>query len=200
MAKRFCDTDLWKNQRWFRKLAPNFKLVFCYIRDECNHAGLWKIDCTDLIEDLGIEYFSLDNFVSAVNTEYDPITGEKIIKERLRVVKNNFLWITGFIQYQYEGKGKRVTQTTNCVRSALAFLDGIGILNEALAKGYITLTEPFCKGWLTLKDKDKDKDSISLTENKNHKNGKKFSGNFKAQSEELWVGRLNERLPKSNES
>ena len=51
MAKRFCDTDLWKTQRWFRKLPALDKLAFCYIKDLCDYAGVWKIDCSDLIED-----------------------------------------------------------------------------------------------------------------------------------------------------
>lgn len=195
MAKRFCDTDLWKNQRWFRKLPPIFKLVFCYIRDECNHAGLWKIDCTDLIEDLDIDSFSMEDFIDAVNTEYDPLTGKKFPKERLRLVKNNFLWLTGFIQFQYEGKSRKVTPTAPYVRTALAFLFGLEILEEALSKGYITLTEPLQDGWQTVQYKSKDKDSISLTEKSQNKNGKKTSTSFNAQQANLLADEFDGVVP-----
>lgn len=75
MAKRFGDTDIWKKQRWFRKLSPEYKLAFCYIKDQCDHAGIWNIDCTDLIEDLGITEFSVTDFISKCNIEFDKNTG-----------------------------------------------------------------------------------------------------------------------------
>lgn len=158
MAKRFTETDLWKNQRWFRKLIPEYKLAFGYIKDLCNHSGFWKIDCIDLIEDLGIESFTIEDFVTSVNTEYDPLSGSKTKKERLRLVKKNYLWITGFIQFQYEGKDKKVNPAAAPVRTALLFLQSLNLLEDAVSKGYITLTQPLQEGWQTPKDKDRDKD------------------------------------------
>ena len=125
MAKRFGDTEIWKKQRWFRKLIPEYKLAFCYIKDQCDHAGIWKIDCSDLIEDLGIDGFELPKFVTSINTEYDKMTGTNTKKERLVVIGNSILWITGFIQFQYEGKNKIVVATANAVNSALYLLDSI---------------------------------------------------------------------------
>lgn len=160
MAKRFTDTDLWKSQRWFRKLNPIFKLVFCYVKDQCNHAGIWKIDCSDLVEDLGLEDFNLTEFTNNVNVEYDKISGKKINKERLRIIDKKYLWLTGFVQFQYEGKeGKVKWENTPAVISALKGLDGIGILSEGITKGYLHLHEPLRVGWQTHKDKDKDKDN-----------------------------------------
>ena len=125
MAKRFGDTEIWKKQRWFRKLTPEYKLAFCYIKDQCNHAGIWNVDCSDLIEDLGLNFFNLLDFVESINTEYDKISGEKIIKERLVLLKDNYLWITGFVQFQYEGKDRLIKATNNMVKGALFILDSI---------------------------------------------------------------------------
>lgn len=122
MAKRFCDTDLWKTQRWFRKLPALDKLAFCYIKDLCDYAGVWKIDCSDLIEDLGLTDFNIDTFVSSINTEYDKMTGQKSVKERVKLVNNNMLWLTGFVQFQYEGKDKIISYKVNAVRGALWIL------------------------------------------------------------------------------
>jgi hypothetical protein len=123
MAKRFTDTDIWKKQRWFKKLDPIYKLVFCYIKDQCNHAGVWKIDCTDLMEDLGIEEFDLKHFIQSVNIDYDRLTGKKIMKERVKVVKaGKMLWLTGFIQFQCEGKGGTVNPDGNVAYSSLFML------------------------------------------------------------------------------
>ena len=68
MAKRFNDTDIWKKQRWFRKLKPDYKLAFYYIKDQCNHAGIWEVDCSDLIEDLGLLSFDINDFLVSINT------------------------------------------------------------------------------------------------------------------------------------
>lgn len=170
MPKRFTDTEIWKSQRWFRKLSPTNKLIFFYIKDQCNHAGIWKIDCSDLIDDLGLDKFILDDFINEMNLDFDKITGSKSHKERVKLIKNNNLWITGFIQFQYESKDKLVSESS-CVKTALMILKGLEIYDEALNKGYITLKNSSItinendvtlnKGMVRLKDKDKDKDNIS---------------------------------------
>lgn len=170
MPKRFTDTEIWKNQRWFRKLSPINKLIFFYIKDQCNHAGIWKIDCSDLVDDLGLEIFSLDDFINEMNSDFDKINGKKTYKERVKIIKNNNLWITGFIQFQYESKEKIVSESS-CVRTALLILKGLEIYEDSISKGYITLKQnniTLIKGLET--DKDKDIDNISfntLTINKN---------------------------------
>lgn len=187
MAKRFTETDIWKKQRWFKKLHPTYKLVFCYLKDMCDHAGIWKIDCSDLMEDLGLEDFNLIAFATACNIDFDKMTGSKIQRERIKIIKSDFLWITGFIQFQYEKKDGTVNWEMAPVRTALIGLQRVGVLDEGLSKGYLTLTKPFEKGWQTLKEKDKEKESISL--NSKNNNGKSF-GNFKAQSENLYAARV----------
>ena len=157
MAKRFTDTEIWKRQRWFRKLSPIYKLAFFYIKDQCDHAGVWQIDCSDLMDDLGITEFNLRDFVAAINEEYDKFTGEKIVKERVKLIGNKLL-ITSFVQYQYEGKEKKLSQLSHVVNSALLVLEGHGFLDEQVDRGYITLTQPLNKGYLTTKVKDKVKD------------------------------------------
>lgn len=190
MSKRFTDTDLWKNQRWFRKLNPIFKLGFCYIKDQCNHAGIWKIDCSDLIEDLCIEEFDISKFVDAVNVEFDKISGKKINKERVRVLEKNLLWITGFIQFQYHGKDGKVNPDGAPARTALTLLEGLGTLSEGLDKGYIILTHPLLEGWQTHKEKDKVKDK-GINQLNSEKNDKKFI-NPKTQGQELYYERSKE--------
>jgi hypothetical protein len=156
MAKRFTDTEIWKKQRWFRKLSPINKLAFFYIKDQCNHAGIWKIDCSDLIDDLGLEDFNLDEFINEMNLDFDKINGSKKHKERVKIIKDNNLWITGFMQFQYESKEKLVS-INSCVRTAILILTGLDIYSEALDKGYITLKEKQITdndGYVTNKDKD----------------------------------------------
>jgi len=43
MAKRFTDTDKWKKP-FIRSLPTPYKLLWFYILDDCNHAGIWEVD------------------------------------------------------------------------------------------------------------------------------------------------------------
>lgn len=200
MAKRFGDTDIWKKQRWFRKLIPDYKLAFLYIKDQCDHAGIWNIECADLIEDLGIEYFDIDAFLVSCNTEYNKTNGQRDYKERLRKLDKGYLWVIGFIQFQYKGKEGLVNPYAKPVTTALQILSGLKLLEEALNNSYITLTEVLPEGYLTPKDKEKDKDKVYLNNaEKNSKNGK-YSSSFRTQNENLSLKRLNESKLKAERS
>lgn len=194
MAKRLTETDLWRKQRWFRKLTPNHKLAFCYIKDECDHAGFWRIDCTDLIEDLGIESFDLEDFVVKCNTDYDKLTGDKIYKERLRVMEGR-MWVTGFIQFQYKGREGTINPYAGPVVSALKILGGYGLMDEAISKKFIIISseKTLVEGRQSHKDKDKDIDKENVLNSKNKTNGK-LVRNFKAQGEDLYAQRASREL------
>ena len=43
MAKRLTDTEKW-NDPWFCGLTPKDKLFWVYICDNCDHAGIWKVN------------------------------------------------------------------------------------------------------------------------------------------------------------
>jgi len=43
MPKRFTDTDKWKKP-FIRSLPTPYKLLWFYILDDCNHAGIWEVD------------------------------------------------------------------------------------------------------------------------------------------------------------
>lgn len=159
MAKRYTDTTIWKNQRWFKKLSPIHKLSWKYITDTCDHAGILKIDFSEFIDDLGLEEFDIFDFIKQCNTDFDKSNGKKIIRERVKLLKNNVVWLTGFIKFQYENKEMLINPSIPAVYSALTILNGYGILDEGLAKGYFTLSKEYNKGMLRTKDKDKDKDN-----------------------------------------
>lgn len=212
MAKRFTDTDIWKKQRWFRKLNPIYKLAFCYIKDMCNHAGLWNIECSDLVDDLGLDCFDITDFIDSVNVEFDKATGQKIMKERLLKVSDNLLLITGFIQFQYQGKDGKVSFSAP-VKTALQILEGLhnpyitltqplqeyrqdlSLLNYVLSKNHITLAEPLSKGYIRPKDKD-------IINNKLVKHGANriFSGNNPVSGQEFFSRRVAESNEKLRQS
>jgi hypothetical protein len=43
MSKRFTDTDKWKKD-FLRGLDSSFKLLWVFICDDCDHAGIWHFD------------------------------------------------------------------------------------------------------------------------------------------------------------
>ncbi len=43
MAKRFTDTEKWKKP-FIRGLQAPYKLLWLYICDDCDHAGIWQVD------------------------------------------------------------------------------------------------------------------------------------------------------------
>lgn len=158
MAKRYTDTTIWKKQRWFRKLSPINKLAWKYITDTCDHAGILKIDFSEFLEDLAVEEFDMKDFIASCNVDFDKTNGKKINRERIKLIKENIVWITGFIKFQYENRDLQVNPAVPAIYSALTILNGYGTLEEGLLKGYLTLSQPYVKGMLRTKDKDIDKD------------------------------------------
>lgn len=43
MPKRYTDTDKWEDP-WFSELDNDSKIIWFYLLDRCNHAGIWKIN------------------------------------------------------------------------------------------------------------------------------------------------------------
>ena len=87
MAKRMTDTDKWK-KRFVRELSPQHKLLWFYILDDCNHAGIWEVDLEVASIRVGFD-LSHDNLPSSF--------GEKVIS-----FDNGDKWfIPEFIDFQY---------------------------------------------------------------------------------------------------
>lgn len=88
MSKRFTDTQKWRNE-WFRTLPLKAKLVWTYLCDECDHAGIWKVD-------LGLASFQLDFKV----TKHDVI---EWFGPRIHFFGADNLLIVPFFAFQYSG-------------------------------------------------------------------------------------------------
>jgi len=87
MAKRFTDTDKWK-KGFIRNLPAKFKLLWLYILDDCNHAGIWDTD----FEVASIRIGSKINEKEAV----------KVFAEQIKIFdKGNKWFIPKFIDFQY---------------------------------------------------------------------------------------------------
>ena len=87
MAKRFTDNGKWK-KKFFKKLSPKHKLLWIYILDDCDHAGIWEVDLE--VAELRIGE-SLDE-----NEIIDLFEGQ------IQVIRDGEKWfIPDFITFQY---------------------------------------------------------------------------------------------------
>jgi hypothetical protein len=129
MAKRMTDTDKWK-KRFVRELTPQHKLLWFYILDDCNHAGIWEVDIDVASIRVGFD-LSQDDLPS--------LFGDKVIS-----FDNGDKWfIPDFIEYQYG----ELNQNSNVHKSV------INLLNKYNLEGYLKGSQ---RVESTLKDKDTD--------------------------------------------
>lgn len=130
MAKRFTDSRKWDDP-WFSNLPSISKLLWMYILDKCDHAGVWKVN-----EPLA--KFQLGDF----DFEQAKLSlGNKIVPF------NDHKWfIPKFIEFQYG----ELSQDNRVHASILQILK-----KEGLCKG---LVSPMEKAKDKDKDKDKDKE------------------------------------------
>jgi hypothetical protein len=129
MAKRMTDTDKWK-KRFVRELTPQHKLLWFYILDDCNHAGIWEVDIDVASIRVGFD-LSQDDLPS--------LFGDKVIS-----FDNGDKWfIPDFIEYQYG----ELNINSNVHKSVL------NLLNKYNLEGYLKGSQ---RVESTLKDKDTD--------------------------------------------
>lgn len=117
MAKRFTDTELW-NQDWFLDIPKDYKLFYFYMKDACNHAGIFKPNfrvfsaLNDCIIDSAeaLKFFNSD-------------------KERILVLKNGRWLIKDFFLFQY---GSKLNDKNKCHQSVLKSLEDNNVKIESL--------------------------------------------------------------------
>jgi hypothetical protein len=129
MAKRMTDTDKWK-KGFVRELTPQHKLLWFYILDDCNHAGIWEVD---------IEVASIR---VGENLIYDMLPQSFL--DKIVIFDDGDKWfIPDFIEYQYG----ELNQNSNVHKSVL------NLLNKYNLEGYLKGSQ---RVESTLKDKDTD--------------------------------------------
>jgi len=131
MAKRFIDTGIWTQNKWFRKLEPKFKLFWLYLISQCDNVGVWEEDIDLASFVIGYEY-SIDSLLI-------------VFKDRIKLITDNRKWwITDFVKFQY---GQLQENDKNKPHQSY-----IKLLKEH------NLYIDYQKGINTLIDKDKDKE------------------------------------------
>jgi hypothetical protein len=87
MAKRFTDTDKWK-KGFIRNLPAKYKLLWLYILDDCNHAGIWDTD---------FEVASI-----RIGSKINSTEAAKVFESQIKIFDDGNKWfIPKFIDFQY---------------------------------------------------------------------------------------------------
>lgn len=134
MAKRFTDTEKWKDE-WYLSLDNDNRIVWQYLLDSCSIAGLLK------------KNFKLLNFCCNVN--YNEFILLDIFKDRVFDI-GDYFFIPKFLKFQYP-KGLKSDKPAI-----------VSVRNELLDKGlidndYEIIFKSFKNHSETIKDKYKDK-------------------------------------------
>lgn len=127
MAKRLTDTQKWAKPG-FGDLSLKMKLIWVYLCDSCDHAGVWDINLKLLVFHVG-EATTLEEIQAGLGDKIAVLPGSK-------------LFLSGFIEFQYG----ELNPDNRVHKSVLARLEKLKI------KG---LTSPFQGAKEKEKDKDK---------------------------------------------
>jgi hypothetical protein len=165
MAKRFCETEIW-SEDWFLDIPNEYKLLWNYIKDKCNHAGIWRPNKSQFSSFCG--QIDLKKALDFFNNG----------KTRIIVLESGNLFLPGFFSFQY---GSTFNENNNVHSSILKNYEAekIELKNCYNIKNQI-FRELTSKRGLTdlkegVKDKEKDKDKeIIIPKKKESKKNEKF--------------------------
>lgn len=145
MAKRMTDTDKWK-KGFFRSLPGAYKLLWQYLCDECDHAGIWEVDREIAQIKIGID----------MQIDWD--IALELFQTKVLVFAHGEKWfIPSFITFQYK-ELKGTDRATNSVVTQLKKYNLISDDLEIIKINYIAPSKGLTSPKLGCKDKDKDKD------------------------------------------
>jgi hypothetical protein len=138
MAKRFTDSTKWSNT-FVRSLKAPYKLLWLYILDDCDHAGIWQVD----IEVAEIRIGEKLNLKMA----------ETVFKDKIAILKNGEKWfIKDFIDFQYG----ELNPQNRAHNSVISILNKYNLIDENLK--FKDLISPLQGAMDMDKNKDMDKD------------------------------------------
>ena len=137
MAKRFTDTDKWKDE-WYTELSSDYKIIWQYLLDTCDNAGVYKRN------------IKLLNYYCNTNVSAEDIL--KVFKDRVSLISDDKWIINKFCVFQY---GTDFLQSKNkAVVSAINKL----IENKLYDNSTNTILIPYQYSIDTPKEQDKVKD------------------------------------------
>lgn len=152
MAKRFTDTEKWKKP-FIRTLKAPYKLLWFYICDDCDHAGIWQVD---------IDVARIRIGENITEQEAIKIFGDKVV----RIDGGTKWYIPSFIDFQYPSG---LNPDNKAHGGIIKTLQKYNLLDDE----FKPLTSPLYGAMDMDKEMDMDKDKVivkkKLAENTNSK-------------------------------
>lgn len=149
------DTEKW-NGSWFGNLDTKEKLIWLYICDRCDMAGVFEINEKLMSFHLG---FKVDK--KGINT---------LLIGKAYPISETKIFIPAFIEFQYG----QLTEECRPHKPVIKVLNDLNLFpvleNYKNGKGKLTLPIPYQKGINTLQDKDKEKDKDKDKDNNTYAN------------------------------
>ena len=137
MAKRFTDSAKWDDP-WFAELPSKYKLFYLYLLDECDHAGVWKVNIRKA------------QFMIGESLEQSEVL--RHMSGRVHKIDESYWLVVKFIKFQYGTlRNDRMSQSALAILEKHGLTSFINDIKEAPSK---PLPSPF----VGVKDKDMDKD------------------------------------------
>lgn len=177
MAKRFTEVEKWKDP-WFSNLTNDEKIIWLYLLDDCNHAGIWKVNLRRL------------NFECYTNVSLDDL--RNLLGDRIVELSDEKWFIPKFVTFQYSNLNSK----SKPILSVVDLLSKEGLIEED-SNSNKTLSIPFTNSMNTLnkeldkskdttKDKDKDKAKEMDMDKFQDKSMDKSKEQYQEMDEELW--------------
>lgn len=112
MKKRFTSTTKWIDP-WFWHLKPMHKMLWIFVCDSCDDAGVWEPN-SQLAE-------------VATGFKFNWAEAQIVLDAKIRVLKNGRWWIPSFIPFQY---GNRLSKNAGVHQAIITLLKKHGLLEE----------------------------------------------------------------------
>lgn len=140
MAKRLTDTKKWGDD-WYLALSNDYRVVWVWLLDNCDHAGFCKRSITLL------------NMICRTSiTEADLL---KVMDGRV-VVHGDYWFIPKFVKFQYASLHNNKPAILSVVRLLFEH-NATHLIPESFGDNYRIVSESFRNHCEMIKDKDKEK-------------------------------------------
>ena len=145
MPKRMRDTETYKD-RFVKGLPPDYKHLWFYILDDCDHAGIWRVDLE------GASLYTGCQFTEAKALE--------LLASKVEQVNQDYWFVPAFLKFQYGTTPNPSAGVVVSARKRLAEFNLQDRLGVGSSKGPGTLSthSPSQEGLGTPKNKSKSKD------------------------------------------
>lgn len=145
MAKRFTDSEKWKDE-FFQNIGASLQLFYIYVLDNCDCAGVWKIN---------FKHFEFCTGLSLSKKEIEDGLGDRIV-----FINSEIAFLPKFIKFQYGDLSSIKSKVRTGIIKRLNFhnllTNSIVTLSIPFANPIDTLSIPYGNSIDTVQEKEKE--------------------------------------------